>query len=142
MDLEPFNNFGSFHLRFFFFASGCKEVPYEYGKSFSKCSCSLYDDDFATFEKHTTRIGSNFMKKMEYQEKGLDINGQGIVNLIKVQEFPRYAGIFHVRKEVGECSKTTNDKLMKVDGSASQNYSDSEDSTGSSPCHEHTKRKH
>lgn len=51
-------------------------------------SCTLYDDDFTTFERHTTVIGSKLFKKMGYQEKGIDINGQGIVNRIKVEEFP------------------------------------------------------
>lgn len=35
-------------------------------KSDSSISCSFYDDDFATFEKHTTGIGSKLLKKVGY----------------------------------------------------------------------------
>ena len=46
------------------------------------------DDDFTIFENHTTRIGSKLLKGMGYEGKGLRINGQGIVNPIKVEELP------------------------------------------------------
>lgn len=53
-------------------------------KSSSPSSCMLPDDDFAVFENHTTRIGSKLLKRMGYEGKGLRVNGQGIVNPIKV----------------------------------------------------------
>lgn len=62
--------------------------------------------------KHTISIGANLMKKMGYQRKGLNINGERIVNPIKVEEFPCYVGFGYVKKEFGECSKTTNDQWM------------------------------
>lgn len=77
-------------------------------------SCTFYDDYFTTFEKHIVGIRPNLLKKMGYQGKGLDINGQGIMNPIKLEGLPHYAGLGYVRKEVGECSKTTNDQ-QKID---------------------------
>ena len=64
------------------------------------------NDDFVVFENHTTGIGSKPLKRMGYEGKGLCINGQGIVNPIKVEELPRQAGLGYVRKEVGECTET------------------------------------
>ena len=46
------------------------------------------DDDFDMFENHTTGIGSKLLKRMGYEGKGLGINGQGIINPIKVEELP------------------------------------------------------
>jgi len=77
---------------------------------------------------------------MGYQGKGLNINGQGIVNPIKVDESPHYIGLGCVRKEVGEFSKTTSDQPTMNDGSTSTHSSDSEDSIGTyQRC---TKNKH
>ena len=56
------------------------------------------DDDFVVFESHTIGIGSKLLKKMGYEGKGLGINGQGIVNAIKVEELPRQARLGYVRK--------------------------------------------
>lgn len=47
------------------------------------------DNDFTVFENRTTGIGSKLLKIMGYEGKGLDVNGQGIVNPIKVEELPR-----------------------------------------------------
>lgn len=63
---------------------------------------------------------------MGYQGKGLSINGQGIVNPIKVEELPRYAGLGYVRKDVGEFSKTTCEKPTKDVERTSSFSSDSE----------------
>jgi len=72
----------------------------------SSISCSShYDDDFGAFEQHTTCIVLKIMKKMGYEGRFLGANGRGIVNPIKVVELPQYAGLGHVREEVGECSK-------------------------------------
>ena len=57
-------------------------------KSNSPTSCMCRDDDFVVFENHTIGIGSKLLKKMGYEGKGLGINGQGIVNPIKVEELP------------------------------------------------------
>lgn len=78
-------------------------------KSSSLNSCMFPNDDFAVFENHTIGIGSKLLKKMGYEGKGLGINGQGIVNSIKVEELPRQAGLGYVRKEVGECAKTASE---------------------------------
>jgi len=43
-------------------------------------SCSHYYDDLGVFERHTTGIGSKFMKKMGYEGKFLGVNGQSTVN--------------------------------------------------------------
>ena len=67
----------------------------------------LPNDDFTVFENHTTGIGSKLLKKMWYEGIGLGVNGQGIVNPIKVEELPCRRGLGYVRKEVGECAKTT-----------------------------------
>ncbi len=64
----------------------------------SPSSCMCRDDDFVVFENHTTGIGSKLLKRMGYEGKGLGINGQGIVNPIKVEELPRQAGLGYVRK--------------------------------------------
>jgi len=71
-------------------------------KSDASISCTFYDDDFMDFEKHTTGIGSKLLKKMRYQGKGLNINSQGIVNPIKMEELPHYARLGYVRIEVWE----------------------------------------
>jgi len=65
------------------------------------------DDDFTVFENRTTRISSKLLKKMGYEGKGLGINGQGIVNPIKVEELVRQIGLGYVRKEFGECATTS-----------------------------------
>jgi hypothetical protein len=54
---------------------------------------------------------------MGYEGKGLGINGQGILNPIKVEELPHQAGLGYVRKEFGECSKTTSNQPMIDDDS-------------------------
>ena len=46
---------------------------------------------------------------MGYEGKSLGINGQGIVNPIKVEELSRHAVLGYVRKEAGECAKTTSE---------------------------------
>lgn len=74
-------------------------------KSNSLNSCMFPDNDFVVFENHTIEIGSKLMKRMGYERKLLGINGQGIVNPIKVEELPRQAGLGYVRKEVGECAR-------------------------------------
>jgi len=79
-------------------------------KSDSSISCTFHDDDFIAFEKNTTGIGLKLLKNMGYQGKGLDI-----VNPIKMEELPHYARLGYVKKEVGECSKTTNDQSMTDD---------------------------
>lgn len=83
-------------------------------KCYFSISCTSYDDDFASFKKHTSRIGSKLLKKMGYQGKGLRINGQSIVNPIKVKELPHYVGFGYVRKQVGECSKKTSGQLHHI----------------------------
>ena len=67
------------------------------------------------FENHTIGIGSKLLKKMGYEGKGLGVNGQGIVNPIKVEELPRQAGLGYVKKEVGECNKTVSEPPMTDD---------------------------
>ena len=67
------------------------------------------DDDFALFENHTTGIGSKLLKGMGYEGKGLGVNGQGIVDPIKVKELPCQTRLGYVRKEVGACTKTTSE---------------------------------
>jgi len=67
------------------------------------------NDDFSVFENHTTGIGSKLLKKMGYEGKGLGINGQGIVNPIKVEGLPHQERLGYVRKEVGECTETTSE---------------------------------
>ena len=54
-------------------------------KSSSLNSCMFPDDDFVVFENHTIGIGSKVLKRMGYEGRGLGINGQGIVNPIKVE---------------------------------------------------------
>ena len=78
-------------------------------KSSSLSSCMFPGDDFTVFENHTTWIGSKLLKKMGYEGKGLGINGQGIVNPIKVEELPHHAGLVYVRKEVRECANTADE---------------------------------
>ncbi len=72
-------------------------------------SCMWPDDDFAVFENNTTGIGSKLLKRMGYEGKGLGINGQGIVNPMKVEELARQTGLGYVRKEVGECAETASE---------------------------------
>lgn len=47
--------------------------------------------------------------------KGLGINGQGIINPIKVEELHHPTGLGYVRKEVGKCAKATSEPLMTND---------------------------
>lgn len=92
-------------------------------KSESSFLCTFHHHDFATFKRHTTGIGSKLLKKMGCQGKGLGINGQGIVNPIKVEELPRYVGLGYVNKEVEECSKTASDQPMTDDERTSSHSS-------------------
>ena len=78
-------------------------------KSSSPSSCMFLDDDFTVFENHTTGIGSKLLKRMGYEGKGLGINGQGIVNPIKVEELPCQTRLGYVRKEIGECTRIDNE---------------------------------
>jgi len=73
------------------------------------------DDDFAVFENHTIGIGSKLLKRMGYEGKGLGVNGQGMVNPIKVEKLPRQAGLGYVRKEVGECIETVSEPSIMDD---------------------------
>jgi len=67
-------------------------------KSNTLNSCMCPDDDFAIFENHTLGIGSKLLKKIGYEGKGLGVNGQGIVNPIKVEELPRQVGLWVCQK--------------------------------------------
>ena len=73
------------------------------------CSLSSHnhvDAYFGEFEKHTWGIGSNFLTKMDFDGKDLGINGQGMNNPIQVEEIPHYVGLGYRKGEVGEFSKT------------------------------------
>lgn len=108
-------------------------------KNSSLIPCTFPDDDFTAFGKYTTCIGSKLLKKMGYQGKGLDINGQGIMNSIKVEEIPRHTGLGYVRKDIGESSKAASDQSIMYDETSS---SYSNDSTGSmNPYQRNTKGK-
>ena len=74
-------------------------------KSNSMNSCMCPDDDFIVFENHTAGIGSKLLNRMGYEGKGLGVNGQRIVNPIKIEELRCQAGLGNVKKEVGECAK-------------------------------------
>jgi len=74
------------------------------------------DNDFVVFENHTIGIDSKMLKRMGYKGKGLGINGQGIVNPIKVEELPCQVGLGNVRKEVGQCAETVSEPPMMNDG--------------------------
>lgn len=67
---------------------------------------------------------------MGYQGKGLNINGQGIVNPIRVGELPCNVGLGYVRKEVGECSKLANEQPKIYDERTSSHSIYNEGSTG------------
>ena len=82
-------------------------------------SCMFPDNDFTLFENHTTRIGSKLLKKMGYEGKVLGINGQGIINPIKVEELPRQAELGYVDKEVGEFTRTTSEPTRTYDEKSS-----------------------
>lgn len=78
--------------------------PYEV-KSNSLASCMFPYNDFIVFENHTTGIGSKLLKRMGYEGKGLGINGQEIINPIKVHELPCQERLGYVGKVVGECTR-------------------------------------
>jgi hypothetical protein len=81
------------------------------------CLIPLFIDfyiHFLVFEKHTTGIDLNLMKKMGYKGGGLVANDQGILDPIKVVEWPRYIKIDYVQEEVGECSKTKEEEKYKT----------------------------
>jgi len=84
-------------------------------KSSSLNSCMCPDDDFVDFENHTIGIGSKLLTKMGYEGKGLGINGQGIVNPIKVQELPCQTGPRYDRKKVGECAEIASEPPTRDD---------------------------
>lgn len=88
---------------------------------------SFHDEDFNAFEKHNPCIGSNLMKNMGYEGKGLGFNGQVIVNPIQVVELPQYVELGYVRDKVGEISKTTVERHSKPTqiGESSSNKSKS-----------------
>lgn len=95
-------------------------------KSDSSISYDFYDDEFATFEKHATGIGSKLMKEMGYQGNGLGIKGQGIINPIKVKELSCHAGLRYTRKELGESSNIASNQPITDDEILSSQSSDSE----------------
>lgn len=81
----------------------------------SSTSYIFPDIDFTVFENHTIGIDSKLLRRMGYEGKGLGINGQFIINPIKVVELPRQVGLWYVRKEVGECAKTDRKPPMEDD---------------------------
>jgi len=83
------------------------------------------DDDFIVFKDHTTGIGSKMMNRMGYEGKGLGINGQGIINAIKVEELPCRTGLGYVKKEVGECATTASEPPTTYDEKPSSVLSNS-----------------
>jgi len=85
------------------------------------------DDDFAMFEYHTMGIGSKLLKRMGYEGKGLGVNGQIILNPIKVEELPRQARLGYVRKEVGECADTVSEQPTSDDEEPSSDLSKSKE---------------
>ena len=52
---------------------------------------------------------------MRYEGKGFGINGQGIVNPIKVEELLCRTGLGYVKKEVGECATTVSEPPITDD---------------------------
>ena len=66
-----------------------------------------------SFEKHTRGIGSKLMSKMGYEEKDLGKHAQGIVELIMVEERPKYLGLGY-GKSYGESSKVARKAIETV----------------------------
>ena len=93
----------------------------------SPSSYMFPDNDFAVFENHTTGIGSKLLKRMGYEGKGLGVNGQGIVNPIKVEELPRQVGLGYARKEVGKCATTVSGPPTTYDEKPSSDLSKSKE---------------
>lgn len=56
-------------------------------------SANVDNISFAGFEKHTKGIGMNILNFMGYEGRGLRVNNRGIINPIKVKEWPRYEGL-------------------------------------------------
>lgn len=65
---------------------------------------------------------------MGYQGKGLNINGNGIINPIKVDELARHVRLGYNRKEVWECSKTASNPPTTDDKGTSAHSNDSDES--------------
>ena len=109
-------------------------------KGDSSISYTFHDDDFVSFEKHTTGIRSKLLKKMGYQGKSLSINEQGTIKPIKVEELPCHARLGYVMKEVREFSKTNSGPPTTDDESTSSHPSDSEGSMSTYQRHIRRKR--
>jgi len=70
---------------------------------------------FATFEQHTKGVGMKLLPGMGYEGGHVGINGQGITNLIKVKERPKYQGLGYGHRVFGECSKLSEVKKSSDD---------------------------
>lgn len=87
----------------------------------SSTPCIFLNNDFTTFEEHTRDIGSKLLKRMDYEGKGLNINGHPI----KVAELSPHIEIGYVRKEIGECTKIACEPPMIDDEKTSSILSNS-----------------
>ena len=65
----------------------------------------VHNTSFTTFGQHNRGVGMTPLSKMGYEGGGLGIDGQGITNLIMVQERPKYQGLGYGQREFGEFSK-------------------------------------
>ena len=68
-------------------------------------SIYVHNTSFALFEKRNKGIGMKCISKMGCEGGGININFQGIINPIMVEERLEYMGLGYGRKEFGECSK-------------------------------------
>ncbi len=74
-------------------------------KSNSSTPCIFLDNDFAAFEEHTIGFRSKLLKRMGYQGKFLNINGQGIINPVKVVELPYIQDLGILGRRLGNALK-------------------------------------
>lgn len=83
----------------------------------------IHDAKFSAFENHTIGIGSKLLKRMGYEGKGLGINGQGIVNPIKVEELPCRTELGYFRREAEKCAIIASEQSMTDDEKPSTDFS-------------------
>ena len=77
----------------------------------AKTKTEVYDvSSCSILSQYETNVGMKLLTKMGYKGGGLGIHGQGITQPLKVVQRPRLAVCGYGQEEIGECSKSVEER--------------------------------